>query len=83
MAFTPASRREFEVDIALIAEAPAHPALARIRNDAYDQPLSLFVRLASMLRAEDMETGHARHDGRRRRPRLNGAAIPDFMDSCP
>lgn len=65
MPFTPESRREFEVNIALIAETPAHPALARTRNHAHEQLLNLFVRISSMLRAEDEETRHARHDGRR------------------
>lgn len=66
MPFTPESRREFEVNIALIAETPVHPALARIRNHAHEQLLSLFVRIASMIRAEDgEETERARGDGQR------------------
>lgn len=65
MPFTPESRREFEVSIALIAETPAHPGLAWIRNHAHEQLLDLFVRLATMLRAEGTVTDDARRDGQR------------------
>lgn len=65
MPFTPESRREFEVNIALIAETPAHPGLARIRNHAHEQLLDLFIRIAAMLRAEEGATEHARQEAQR------------------
>ncbi|MDQ1128340.1 TetR/AcrR family transcriptional regulator [Microbacterium sp. SORGH_AS_0888] len=43
------TRREFEVNIALIAETPAHPRLAAIRDEAHDRLLEFFVRLVAML----------------------------------
>ncbi|MBM4515013.1 hypothetical protein GS438_22220 [Rhodococcus hoagii] len=36
---TPETRREFEINVALIAETPAHPGLARIRDHAHRQLL--------------------------------------------
>ncbi len=52
MPLTPETRREFEINVALIAETPAHPGLARIRDHAHRQLLDLFTRIAAMLRGE-------------------------------
>lgn len=49
---TPETRREFEINIALIAETPAHPSLARIRDLAHEELLDLFVRIVGTLRPE-------------------------------
>lgn len=46
---TPESRREFEINVALIAQTPAHPGLGRIRDHAHQQLLDLFIRIASAL----------------------------------
>lgn len=62
---TPATRREFELNMALIAETPANPGLARARDDAHARLLDLFVRLAGFLRDEDPAEAGPRHDGRR------------------
>jgi len=50
--FTPETRREFEVNIALIAETPGQPSLAKIRDQAHLELVSLFTRLVMMLWAE-------------------------------
>ncbi|GBF17753.1 transcriptional regulator BetI [Rhodococcus sp. Br-6] len=52
MPLTPETRREFEINVALIAETPAHPGLARTRDQAHRQLLDLFTRIAAMLRGE-------------------------------
>lgn len=46
------TRREFEVNLALIAASPANPELTRIRNEAHERLGELFVRIVMMLRAE-------------------------------
>jgi len=62
---TPATRREFELNLALIAETPANPGLARSRDDAHARLLDLFIRLAGFLREEDPAEDGPCHDGRR------------------
>ncbi|MGO4454798.1 TetR/AcrR family transcriptional regulator [Arthrobacter sp. RAF14] len=62
---TPATRREFELNMALIAETPGNPGLARARDDAHARLLDLFIRLAGFLRDEDPAEAGPRHDGRR------------------
>ncbi|NKT67597.1 TetR family transcriptional regulator [Rhodococcus hoagii] len=47
MPLTPETRREFEINVALIAETPAHPGLARIRDHAHRQLLDLFTPIAA------------------------------------
>ena len=54
---TPETRREFEVNIALIAETPANPGLARIRDEAHGQLLGLFGRIVAMLEGREAVTG--------------------------
>lgn len=49
---TPETRREFEINLALIAETPAHPNLARIRDHAHAELLDLFTRIVGSLRSE-------------------------------
>lgn len=51
---TPESRREFEINLALIAETPAHPNLARTRDLAHEALLDLFTRIVGSLRSESM-----------------------------
>ncbi|MGF7123311.1 TetR/AcrR family transcriptional regulator [Rhodococcus sp. TAF43] len=65
MPLTPQTRREFEINVALIAETPAHPGLARIRDHAHRQLLDLFTRIAAMLRDEAASSSASRTDGRR------------------
>jgi len=62
---TPDTRREFELNMALIAETPGHPGLARARDDAHASLLDLFIRLAGFLRDEDPSGEGPRHDGQR------------------
>ena len=45
----PDSRREFEINIALIAETPANPGLAEIRNRTHELLVDLFGRIVVML----------------------------------
>lgn len=47
---TPETRREFEINVSLIAETPANPRLARIRDHAHEQLLELFVRIVGSIR---------------------------------
>lgn len=49
---TPETRREFEINLALIAETPAHPNLARTRDLAHAELLDLFTRIVGSLRSE-------------------------------
>ncbi|RDI17246.1 TetR family transcriptional regulator [Rhodococcus sp. AG1013] len=65
MPLTPQTRREFEINVALIAETPAHPGLAQIRDHAHRQLLDLFTRIAAMLRDEAASSSASRTDGRR------------------
>lgn len=62
---TPETRREFEINVALIAETPAHPGLARIRDRAHTQLLDLFTRIAAVLRDEAEPSPVSRTVGRR------------------
>jgi AcrR family transcriptional regulator len=66
MPLTPETRREFEINVALIAETPAHPGLARIRDHAHRQLLDLFTRIAAMLRGETAAPSPASSTGGRR-----------------
>lgn len=75
MPLTAESRREFEVNIALIAETPAHPGLARIRDHAHGELLDLFVRIATMLRDEDEISDQAERDGRRLLALVDGLGL--------
>lgn len=72
---TAESRREFEVNIALIAETPAHPGLARIRDHAHEQLLDLLTRIATMLRTEEECSEGARRDGRRLLALVDGLGL--------
>jgi AcrR family transcriptional regulator len=70
----PDSRAELEVNIALIAEAPALPGLERIRTEAYEQLGEGCVRVVEML------TGRGRddrtlQDARRLHAVVDGLAI--------
>lgn len=62
---TAESRGEFEVNIALIAETPAHPGLARIRDHAHAELIDLFSRIVAMVRSHDAPTGEDAREGRR------------------
>ncbi|WP_405097889.1 TetR/AcrR family transcriptional regulator [Micromonospora sp. NBC_01412] len=72
---TPETRREFEINIALIAESPAHPGLARIRNHAHAQLLDLFTRITTMLRAETKPSEDARRDSWRLLALVDGLGL--------
>ena len=72
---TTETRREFEINIALIAETPAHPRLARIRDHAHEQLRDLFTRIVSMLRAEEQISETAQRDGRRLLALVDGLGL--------
>lgn len=54
---TEQTRREFEINIALLAETPANPELAVIRDRAHRELYDLFTRIATTLRREPEPTG--------------------------
>lgn len=56
MPFTPTTRREFEINLALIAETPRTPTLAGIRDAAHRDLLDLFRRLVSMVADRDVQS---------------------------
>lgn len=56
---TPATRREFEINVALIAETASTPRLAEIRDRAHRDLLDLFGRIVGMLVGESpLPTAH-------------------------
>lgn len=60
---TPDSRGEMEVDLALIAEAPALPGLVAVRDEAHSQVAEVCTRMVELLveRPDDADTaGQAR-----------------------
>jgi len=68
------SRTELEVNIALIAEAPAQPELRTIRDDAQRQLEELCVQLVELL-TEQPRSSHVVQQGRRLHALLDGLAI--------
>ncbi|MFF9403662.1 MULTISPECIES: TetR/AcrR family transcriptional regulator [unclassified Streptomyces] len=75
MPLAPETRREFEISIALIAETPANPGLARIRDHAHEQLLDLFTRIAAMLRNEPASTPDSRCHARRLLALVDGLGL--------
>ncbi|WP_254900343.1 TetR/AcrR family transcriptional regulator [Rhodococcus sp. 1168] len=72
---TPDTRCEFEVNIALIAETPANPGLAGIRDHAHEQLLDLFARIVAMLQDEDNLTEKRRQVARRLLALVDGLGL--------
>lgn len=72
---TAQTRREFEINIALIAETPTNPGLARIRGHAHEQLLDLFTRITAMLREEAEPTPESHHDARRLLALVDGLGL--------
>lgn len=75
MPLAPPTRREFEINIALIAETPANPGLARIRDDAHARLLDLFARIVAMLRGQDAPTEAGERDARRLLALVDGLGL--------
>lgn len=71
---TPDSRTELEVNIALIAEAPAQPELRTIRDDAQRQLEELCIQLVELLGKRPRD-GQVVQQGRRLHALLDGLAI--------
>lgn len=68
------SRTELEVNIALIAEAPAQPELRTIRDHAQDQLETLCVQLVQLLTQQD-RSPHLVQQGQRLHALLDGLAL--------
>lgn len=75
MPLAPQTRREFEINIALIAETPANPGLAGIRDDAHEQLLDLFARIVAMLRNQDAAAEAGESDARRLLALVDGLGL--------
>lgn len=50
----PDTRAELEINLALVGECPAEPALVGIRNRAHEQLLAVFTRLVELLTHESL-----------------------------
>lgn len=72
---TPDTRREFEINIALIAETPSNPGLAGIRDRAHEQLLDLFARIVAMIQGEDQPTEKCCQEGRRLLALVDGLGL--------
>lgn len=70
----PDSRAELEVNIALIAETPALPKLATVRDDAYRQVAGLCVQLVAQLTGRPHD-GHTDGQARQLHALVDGLAI--------
>ncbi len=71
----PETRREFEIGIALIAETPANPSLAGIRNRTHEQLLDLFARIVATLRGQDAPTESHKREARRLLALVDGLGL--------
>ncbi|WP_245993223.1 TetR/AcrR family transcriptional regulator [Xylanimonas allomyrinae] len=71
----PHTRREFELNVALIAETPAHPGLARIRDHTHQELLRVFTRLAARLRGEPEPTPASAKEGQRLLALVDGLGL--------
>lgn len=69
------TRREFELNIALIAETPAQPTLAGIRDRAHDALLDLFTRIVATLAGGDVRDEPIRTQARRLLALVDGLGL--------
>ncbi|WP_053004889.1 TetR family transcriptional regulator C-terminal domain-containing protein [Kocuria sp. SM24M-10] len=74
----PHSRAELEVNIALVAEAPALPELVTIRNHAYQQLGEGCTRLVELLTGRPRDE-HILHQARRLHALIEGLALHLLM----
>jgi AcrR family transcriptional regulator len=75
----PESRAELEVNIALIAEAPALPELRPIRDKAYQALLALHTHVVAML-APALEADRAAAEAKRLCALVDGIALQMLLD---
>lgn len=75
----PESRAELEVNIALIAEAPALPDLRPIRDKAYQALLTLHTHVVAML-APALEADRAADEAKRLCALVDGIALQMLLD---
>lgn len=77
--FEEESRVELEVNIALIAEAPALPSLAPLRDDTHRSIAGMCERLVGML-APSADQARVSHEARRLHALIDGAALHLLAD---
>lgn len=86
---TPETRREFEINVSLIAETPSNPGLVRIRDRAHEQLLELFTRIVLLVRGTPAPTDESpSRDGLRLLALVDGLGLhlihqPDTADPNP